>query len=57
MLRRAPLYATVLGGGALGVATGVIAHVVDNRRTGTEQGVAMMVDEVKDAIKGPTEGK
>lgn len=51
-LRRAPLLWLVGGGASLGVAGGVIAHLIKDRQKGIPTGVEKMVDEVKVAVGG-----
>lgn len=51
-LKRAPVPYLVAGGAALGVAGGVITHVVKNYKDGTAQGVGAMVEEAKTIAKG-----
>lgn len=41
---------TIAGGASLGVAGGVVAHLVKDRQEGIPTGVEKMVDEVKDVV-------
>lgn len=58
-LRRGSMINLVLGGGYLGMAGGVIAHVVRAKQEGylvnpDLQGMVADVEEVKDAVKAKT---
>ena len=53
-LRRASVFSTMLGGGALGIAGGVLVHVAQSRRDGSALSPDAMIAEIKE---GPPAGK